>query len=78
MTADRPPVVSDAKNRAHVRFPGHTPGTTMHGSLIAIRRGKATIVLPSGKHVSRPADQVRLLEVVVHSPTDPAPPRVQP
>lgn len=51
-----------AKERHPVAFPGQVPGTVMHGRLVSIsRRGKAVIVLPSGKHVTRPVDQVRLL-----------------
>lgn len=54
------PNVLHAKERAIVSAPGHLPGTTITGRLIAIRRGNAIIVLPSGKHVTRPLHNVTL------------------
>ena len=80
---DRRPTVADAKLRAPVTFPGHVPGTTMHGRLIAIggrrrRKDQAVIILPSGRYVNRPVDQLRLLEVGRAQPTDPTAPRVLP
>lgn len=67
MTVDRTPTVGDAKARAAVRFPGQVPGTTMHGRLVAVGgrkrdKGRAVILLPSGRHVTRPVGLVRLLE----------------
>ena len=63
-----------AKNRALVEFPGHFPGTTMHGRLVSVggrRRPKnqAVIILSSGRYISRPVDELRLV---------PEPPRVLP
>lgn len=54
------PNVLHAKERAIVSAPGHLPGTTITGRLLAIRRGNAIIVLPSGKHVTRPVHAVEL------------------
>lgn len=55
-----------AKARALVSFPGQTPGSTMTGRLLCIGGRKsakdvARITLASGKVVTRPVDQVRLL-----------------
>jgi hypothetical protein len=61
------PTVAHAKQRAPVAFPGQMPGTTMHGRLVSVggrsrRHDRAVIVLPSGRHVTRPLDQVHLIE----------------
>lgn len=63
----RPLTVADAKARVPVAFPGQVPGTVMHGRLVSIggrkrRADRAVIVLPSGRHVNRPLDQLTLVE----------------
>ena len=55
-----------AAKRALVAFPGHTPGSTMTGRLLAVggrNRAKdvARITLGNGRIVTRRVDQVRLL-----------------
>lgn len=65
-----------AKNRALVAFPGEHPGTVMTGRLVSVggrhrRKDRAVILLASRRHVTRHVDQVRLVEVVHHSPTTP-------
>lgn len=55
-----------AKHRALVAFPGLVEGSTMTGRLLCVGGRKsasdvARITLASGKVVTRPVDQVRLL-----------------
>lgn len=63
------PTVGDAKVRAVVSFPGQVPGTTMTGRLVAVggrKRGpgRAVILLPSGRHVTRPVTDVTVVDEV--------------